>query len=134
MIDASIVIESCQNGSLSLKKYYGKLIATDLVRFRTGLAVYNSIYIYGRLVIISFSVWLNSNIDGKLEGHYNIVTLPDLLYGKIEWNNLYGSFAQSRACPFIFSDNNEGTIVLMTNNATVSAGDELRVWGVGFLF
>lgn len=121
------------NSDLLVKKYYGKLIATDLVRFRTGLAVYNSIYIYGHLVIISFSVLLNSNIGGELQDHYHIVTLPDLLYGKIEWNNLCGSFAYSRACPFVFSDNIEGTITLMLPNTTVSAGDELRVWGIGFL-
>lgn len=121
------------NSDLLVKKYYGKLIATDLVKFRTELAVYNSIYVYGHLVIISFSVLLNSNIGGGLQDHYWIVTLPDLLYGKIEWNNLCGSFAYSRACPFVFSDNTEGAIILMVPNTTVSAGDELRVWGIGFL-
>lgn len=118
------------NSDLSVKKYYGKLIATDLVRFRTKLALYNSIYIYGHLVMISFSVTLNSNIDSSTQ--YHIITLPDLLSGKIEWNNLCGSFLFSRACPFVFSDN-LNRITLIVYNTTVSAGDELRVWGIGFL-
>lgn len=105
------------------------MIATDLVRFRTELAQYNSIYIYGHLVMISFSVTLNSNIDGSTQ--YHIITLPDLLFG-IEWNNLCGSFLLSRACPFVFSDNSMG-ITLIVQNGTVIAGDELRVWGIGFL-
>ena len=120
------------NGSLNVKKYYGKLIATDLVRFRTELALYNSIYIYGHLVMISFSVALTSNIDGSI--HYHIITLPDLLSGKIEWNNLCGSFLNSRLCPFVFSDNlNRVTLIVQGQNGIVSAGDELRVWGIGFL-
>ena len=120
------------NGSLNVKKYYGKLIATDLVRFRTELALYNSIYIYGHLVMISFSVALTSNIDGSIQ--YHIITLPDLLSGKIEWNNLCGSFLNSRLCPFVFSDNlNRITLIVQGQNGIVSAGDELRVWGIGFL-
>lgn len=120
------------NGSLNVKKYYGKLIATDLVRFRTELALYNSIYIYGHLVMISFSVALTSNIDGSIQ--YHIITLPDLLSGKIEWNNLCGSFLNSRLCPFVFSDNlNRITLIVHGQNGRVSAGDELRVWGIGFL-
>lgn len=118
------------NSDLSVKKYYGKLIATDLVRFRTELALYNSIYIYGHLVMISFSVTLNSNIDGSIQ--YHIITLPDLLSGKIEWNNLCGSFLNSRLCPFVFSDN-LNKVTLIVQNGTVSTGDELRVWGIGFL-
>ena len=118
------------NGSLKVKKYYGKLIATDLVVFRTELPLYNSIYIFGNMVMISFSVALTSNIDGSTQ--YHIITLPDLLSGKIEWNNLCGSFLLSRACPFVFSDN-LNRITLIVQNATVSAGDELRVWGIGFL-
>ena len=118
------------NGSLKVKKYYGKLIATDLVQFRTELALYNSIYIYGNLVMISLSVVLKSNVDSRQQ--YHIITLPDLLSGKIEWNNLCGSFQLSRACPFVFSDN-LNRITLIVTNTTVSAGDELRVWGVGFL-
>lgn len=118
------------NSDLLVKKYYGKLIATDLVRFRTELAVYNSIYIYGHLVMISFSVTLKSDIGDQWQ--YHIVTLPDLLYGKIEWNNLCGSFANAAICPFIFSDNTGG-ITLMVHGSTVKANDELRVWGIGFL-
>lgn len=118
------------NSDLLVKKYYGKLIATDLVRFRTELAVYNSIYIYGHLVMISFSVTLKSDIGDQWQ--YHIVTLPDLLYGKIEWNNLCGSFANAAICPFIFSDN-AGGITLMVHGSTVKANDELRVWGIGFL-
>ena len=82
------------------------------------------------MVMISFSVTLTSNIDGSTQ--YHIITLPDLLSGKIEWNNLCGSFLLSRACPFVFSDN-LNRITLIVQNATVSAGDELRVWGIGFL-
>ena len=118
------------NSDLLVKKYYGKLIATDLVKFRTELSVYNSIYIYGNLVMISLSVVLKSNVDSRQQ--YHIITLPDLLSGKIEWNNLCGSFQFSRACPFVFSDN-LNRITLIVTNTTVSAGDELRVWGVGFL-
>lgn len=117
------------NGSLKIKKYYGKLIATDLVVFRTELPLYNSIYIFGNMVMISFSVTLKSNIDGSQQ--YHIVTLPDLLNG-IEWNNLCGSFLVSRLCPFVFSDN-LNKVTLIVQGGTVSAGDELRVWGIGFL-
>lgn len=132
-IDGSLAKQiSDLNGSLNVKKYYGKLIATDLVRFRTELALYNSIYIYGHLVMISFSVALTSNIDGSIP--YHIITLPDLLSGKIEWNNLCGSFLNSRLCPFVFSDNlNRITLIVQGQNGIVSAGDELRVWGIGFL-
>lgn len=80
--------------------------------------------------MISLSVVLKSNVDSRQQ--YHIITLPDLLSGKIEWNNLCGSFQFSRACPFVFSDN-LNRITLIVTNTTVSAGDELRVWGVGFL-
>lgn len=119
------------NGSLNVQKYYGKLIATDLVKFRTELPLYNSIYIFGNMIMISFSVALTSNIDGSQP--YHIITLPDLLSG-IEWNNLCGSFLNSRLCPFVFSDNlNRITLIVQGQNGIVSAGDELRVWGIGFL-
>lgn len=119
------------NGSLNVQKYYGKLIATDLVKFRTELPLYNSIYIFGNMIMISFSVALTSNIDGSQQ--YHIITLPDLLSG-IEWNNLCGSFLNSRLCPFVFSDNlNRITLIVQGQNGIVSAGDELRVWGIGFL-
>ena len=118
------------NGSLGVKKYYGKLIATDFVQFRTEQQIYNSIYIFGNIVMISLSVILKSDMDSSQQ--YHIITLPDLLSGKIEWNNLCGSFLNSRLCPFVFSDN-LNRITLIVQNATVSAGDELRVWGIGFL-
>lgn len=117
------------NGSLKVKKYYGKLIATDFVQFRTELPVYNSIYIFGNVVMISFSVLLKSNLDGSQQ--YHIITLPDLLSG-IEWDNLCGSFYNSRLCPFVLSDN-LNKVTLCIPSATVYAGDELRVWGIGFL-
>lgn len=118
------------NNDFGVKKYYGKLIATDLVRFRTELQqIYNAIYVFGNLVMISFSVILKSNIGGTEQ--YHIITLPDSLLG-IEWNNLCGSFIYSRACPFVFSDN-LNRVTLIVQNETVSAGDELRVWGIGFL-
>ena len=134
MIDASIVIESCLNGSLNVQKYYGELIAKpDLVSFRDQDKIFNAIYIFGNIVTISFSAILKINISNPtITDFYRIVGLPDSLRGKIEWNNLCGAFANSRDCPFIFSDN--GTdVVLMLPGGTASAEDELRVWGIGFL-
>lgn len=123
------------NGSLSVKKYYGELTAkSDLAEFRSQLPMYNSIYIFGNMVMISFSVILKTNIsNATMSDFYKIVTLPASLFGKIEWNNLCGSFANSRDCPFIFSDNGND-IILMLPGGAVSAGDELRVFGLGFLY
>lgn len=123
------------NGSLSVKKYYGELTAkSDLAEFRGQLPIYNSIYIFGNMVMISFSVILKTNIsNATMSDFYRIVTLPASLFGKIEWNNLCGSFANSRDCPFIFSDNGDDIILMMPGGA-VSAGDELRVFGLGFLY
>lgn len=123
------------NGSLSVKKYYGELTAkSDLAEFRGQLPIYNSIYIFGNMVMISFSVILKTNISNATTSDlYRIVTLPASLFGKIEWNNLCGSFANSRDCPFIFSDNGDD-IILMLPGGAVSAGDELRVFGLGFLY
>lgn len=123
------------NGSLSVKKYYGELTAkSDLAEFRGQLPMYNSIYIFGNMVMISFSVILKTNISNvTMSDFYKIVTLPASLFGKIEWNNLCGSFANSRDCPFIFSDNGYD-IILMLPGGAVSAGDELRVFGLGFLY
>lgn len=96
--------------------------------------MYNSIYIFGNMVMISFSVILKTNIsNATMSDFYKIVTLPASLFGKIEWNNLCGSFANSRDCPFIFSDNGYD-IILMLPGGAVSAGDELRVFGLGFLY
>lgn len=122
------------NGSLNVQKYYGELIAKpDLVSFRDQDKIFNAIYIFGNIVTISFSAILKINISNPtITDFYRIVGLPDSLRGKIEWNNLCGAFANSRDCPFIFSDN--GTdVVLMLPGGTASAGDELRVWGIGFL-
>lgn len=122
------------NGSLNVQKYYGELIAKpDLVSFRDQDKIFNAIYIFGNIVTISFSAILKINISNPtITDFYRIVGLPDSLRGKIEWNNLCGAFANSRDCPFIFSDN--GTdVVLMLPSGTASAGDELRVWGIGFL-
>lgn len=122
------------NGSLNVQKYYGELIAKpDLVSFRGQDKIFNAIYIFGNIVTISFSAILKINISNPtITDFYRIVGLPDSLRGKIEWNNLCGAFANSRDCPFIFSDN--GTdVVLMLPGGTASAGDELRVWGIGFL-
>lgn len=122
------------NGSLSVKKYYGELTAkSDLAEFRGQLPMYNSIYIFGNMVMISFSVILKTNIsNATIANLYRIVTLPASLQGKIEWNNLCGSFANSRDCPFVFSDGGNDIIMALAGGS-VSAGDELRVFGIGFL-
>lgn len=134
-IDGSLAKQiSDLNGSLNVQKYYGELIAKpDLVSFRDQDKIFNAIYIFGNIVTISFSAILKINISNPtITDFYRIVGLPDSLRGKIEWNNLCGAFANSRDCPFIFSDN--GTdVVLMLPGGTASAGDELRVWGIGFL-
>lgn len=123
------------NGSLKIKKYYGELTANSgLVEFRDQLLVYNSIYIFGKMVMISFSVLFKINIsDVTIANLYRIVTLPASLQGKIEWNNLCGSFANSRDCPFVFSDGGNDIIMALAGGS-VSAGDELRVFGLGFLY
>lgn len=120
--------------SLKVKKYYGELTAnSDLVEFRNQLQVYNSIYIFGKMVMISFSVLLKTNISNvTIANLYRIVTLPPSFQGKIEWNNLSGSFANSRDCPFVFSDGGNDIIIALAGGS-VSAGDELRVFGIGFL-
>lgn len=122
------------NGSLKIKKYYGELTANSgLVEFRDQLLVYNSIYIFGKMVMISFSVLFKINISNvTIANFYRIVTLPASLQGKIEWNNLCGSFANSRDCPFVFSDGGNDIIMALAGGS-VSAGDELRVFGIGFL-
>lgn len=122
------------SNSLNVKKYYGELTAnSNLVEFRDQLHVYNSIYIFGKIVMISFSALLKINISNvTIANLYRIVTLPPSLQGKIEWNNLCGSFANSRDCPFVFSDNsNDIIIALAGGSATI--GDEIRVFGIGFL-
>lgn len=123
------------NGSLKIKKYYGELTANSgLVEFRDQLLVYNSIYIFGKMVMISFSVLFKINISNvTIANLYRIVTLPASLQGKIEWNNLCGSFANSRDCPFVFSDGGNDIIMALAGGS-VSAGDELRVFGLGFLY
>lgn len=123
------------NGSLKIKKYYGELTANSgLVEFRDQLLVYNSIYIFGKMVMISFSVLFKINISNvTMANLYRIVTLPASLQGKIEWNNLCGSFANSRDCPFVFSDGGNDIIMALAGGS-VSAGDELRVFGLGFLY
>lgn len=122
-----------ENG-LNVKKYYGQLVAhTDIVKFREQLPMYNAIYIFGSLVMISFSVILQVVINNPTASTmYRIVTLPGSLYSKIEWNNLSGSFAMSRNCPFIFSDGGD-EVIMMLPGGTANVGDELRVFGFGFL-
>lgn len=122
------------SNSLNVKKYYGELTAnSNLIEFRDQLHVYNSIYIFGKIVMISFSALLKINISNvTIATLYRLATLPPSLQGKIEWNNLCGSFANSRDCPFVFSDNNND-IIMAIAGGSVTIGDEIRVFGIGFL-
>lgn len=122
------------SNSLNVKKYYGELTAnSNLIEFRDQLHVYNSIYIFGKIVMISFSALLKINISNvTIANLYRIATLPPSLQGKIEWNNLSGSFALSRDCPFVFSDNSNDIIMALAGGS-VTIGDEIRVFGIGFL-
>lgn len=107
-------------------RIYNGLIAAENVAFR-DMNMYNSIFVFGKLVMISFSVVVLSDIiNGQM-----IATLPNSLQGKIEWNNLCGATLNNRCCPFVFSDNTND-ILIRTDNMTIVQGDEIRVWGIGF--
>ena len=90
--------------------------------------MYNAIYIFGQLVMISFSIYSTAD----LQNGQTLAELPKSLHDKIEWNNLSGAMLSSGYCPFVFSDNKQ-CIYIRTDNITVHAGDEIRVWGIGFL-
>lgn len=128
MIDASIVIEFYQNGSLNnVTKIYGSIKAGENLEMRAG-NLYNAIYIFGKLVMISFSIYPTADLySGQI-----LAELPKSLHAKIEWNNLSGAILSSGYCPFVFSDNKQ-YIYIRTDNIAVHAGDEIRVWGIGFL-
>ena len=91
-------------------------------------SIYNAIYIFGKLVMISFSVCSTADLNnGQV-----LAELPKSLQTKIEWNNLSGEILSSGYCPFVFSDNKQ-YIYIRIDNIVVHAGDEIRVWGIGFL-
>lgn len=111
----------------SVTRIYGELIAGENLKMRAG-SIYNAIYIFGKLVMISFSVYSTADLNnGQV-----LAELPKSLQTKIEWNNLSGEILSSGYCPFVFSDNKQ-YIYIRTDNIVVHAGDEIRVWGIGFL-
>lgn len=111
----------------SVTKIYGGFIAGENLEIRAG-NLYNAIYIFGKLVMISFSIYPTADLySGQI-----LAELPKSLHAKIEWNNLSGAILSSGYCPFIFSDNKQ-YIYIRTDNIAVHAGDEIRVWGIGFL-
>lgn len=115
------------NNDSKFTVYHNALIAADNVHFRDA-NIYNSIYILGRLVIISFSVIVDSNfISGQ-----SVATLPDFLKDKIEWNNLHASMLFNRSCPFAFSDNHND-VIIRTDGVTVADTEEIRIWGIGVI-
>lgn len=116
------------NGSLSsVTRIYGELIAGANLEMRAG-SIYNAIYIFGKLVMISFSVMVTADLNNGQE----LAELPKQLQTKIEWNNLSGEILSTGYCPFVFSDNKQ-YVYIRTDNMVVHAGDEIRVWGIGFL-
>lgn len=116
------------NGSLSsVTRIYGELIAGANLEMRAG-SIYNAIYIFGKLVMISFSVMVTADLNNGQE----LAELPKQLQTKIEWNNLSGEILSNGYCPFVFSDNKQ-CVYIRTDNMVVHAGDEIRVWGIGFL-
>lgn len=128
-IDGSLAKQiSDLNGSLSsVTRIYGELIAGANLEMRAG-SIYNAIYIFGKLVMISFSVMVTADLNNGQE----LAELPKQLQTKIEWNNLSGEILSTGYCPFVFSDNKQ-CVYIRTDNIVVHAGDEIRVWGIGFL-
>lgn len=116
------------NGSLNnVTKIYGSIKAGENLEMRAE-NLYNAIYIFGKLVMISFSIYPTADLySGQI-----LAELPKSLHAKIEWNNLSGAILLSGYCPFVFSDNKQ-YIYIRTDNIAVHAGDEIRVWGIGFL-
>lgn len=116
------------NGSLNnVTKIYGSIKAGENLEMRVG-NLYNAIYIFGKLVMISFSIYTT----GDLQNGQVLAKLPESLQFKIEWNNLAGAMLLTDYCPFVFSDNSQ-YIYIRIDNIAVHAGDEIRVWGIGFL-
>ncbi len=116
------------NGSLNnVTKIYGSIKAGENLEMRAG-NLYNAIYIFGKLVMISFSICTT----GDLQNGQILAKLPESLQFKIEWNNLAGAMLLTDYCPFVFSDNSQ-YIYIRIDNIAVHAGDEIRVWGIGFL-
>lgn len=90
--------------------------------------LFNAVYIFGKLVMISFSIYTT----GDLQTGQILAELPESLQFKIEWNNLTGAMLSTDYCPFVFSDNSK-YIYIRIDKTTVHANEEIRVWGIGFL-
>lgn len=87
MIDASIVIESCQNGSLKIKNvqwtpYCPRTNFADKVSFKEANAMQ-----YGSLVICSIRIELLENTPGE---YVYIVNLPKKMFRGINQTNMNG--------------------------------------------
>lgn len=116
------------NGSLNnVTKIYGSIKAGENLKMRDG-TLFNAVYIFGKLVMISFSIYTT----GDLQTGQILAELPESLQFKIEWNNLTGSMVSNGYCPFVFSDNSK-YIYIRLDKTTVHANEEIRVWGIGFL-
>lgn len=116
------------NGSLNnVTKIYGSIKAGENLKMRDG-TLFNAVYIFGKLVMISFSIYTT----GDLQTGQILAELPESLQFKIEWNNLTGAMLSTDYCPFVFSDNSK-YIYIRIDKTTVHANEEIRVWGIGFL-
>lgn len=87
MIDASIVIESCQNGSLKIKNvpwtpYCPRTNFADKVKFQEENAMQ-----YGSLMICSIRIELLENTPGE---YVYIVNLPKKMFRGINQTNMDG--------------------------------------------
>lgn len=60
--------------------------------------LFNAVYIFGKLVMISFSIYTT----GDLQTGQILAELPESLQFKIEWNNLTGAMLSTDYCPFVF--------------------------------
>lgn len=91
MIDASIVIESCLNGSLKIKDvpwtpYCPRTDFSDKVKFEEENAMQ-----YGSLMICSIRIELLENTPG---GYVQIVNLPKKMFRGINQTNMNGKTGQ----------------------------------------
>jgi len=111
----------------NVTKIYGSIKAGENLKMRDG-TLFNAVYIFGKLVMISFSIYTT----GDLQTGQILAELPESLQFKIEWNNLTGAMLSTDYCPFVFSDNSK-YIYIRIDKTTVHANEEIRVWGIGFL-
>lgn len=128
-IDGSLAKQVAElNGSLNnVTKIYGSIKAGENLKMRDG-TLFNAVYIFGKLVMISFSIYTT----GDLQTGQILAELPESLQFKIEWNNLTGAMVSTDYCPLVFSDNSK-YIYIRIDKTTVHANEEIRVWGIGFL-